>query len=272
MTDAPGLRQIDLGDVRLNVFERGDGPALLFVHGFPLDHTMWHGQLDHFATQFHVIAPDLRGFGASSSGPDVGSVRMEYFADDCARLLDALNVNTKVTFCGLSMGGYIAWQFARKYPQRLARLVLCDTRAAADTAAAAETRFKMAEHVLAAGTELVARAMLPKLFAQVTFARQPEVVAAVERTILQTQPAAIAAAQRGMAARPDVNAWLPQFQVPALVVVGVEDAISPVDEMRQIAAGLPHARLAIIPDAGHMAPLENPAVFNRELDEFLRAN
>ena len=157
--------------MRLNVFERGTGPALLFVHGFPLDHTMWRAQLDHFAADFHVIAPDLRGFGASSPGPDVGSVSMEQFADDCARLLDALGVQTEVTFCGLSMGGYVAWQFARKYPQRLARLVLCDTRAAADTPAAAETRFKMAEHVLAAGTEIVARAMLPKMFAPATLAR-----------------------------------------------------------------------------------------------------
>jgi 3-oxoadipate enol-lactonase len=142
----------------------------------------------------------------------------------------------------------------------------------ADTPAAAETRFKMAEHVLAAGTEIVARAMLPKMFAAATPVRQPEVVAATERTILQTQPAAIAAAQHGMAARPDVSAWLPQFRWPALVIVGAEDAISPVDEMRQIAERLPQARLAIIPDAGHMAPLENPAAVNHELDEFFRAN
>jgi 3-oxoadipate enol-lactonase len=272
MTDGRSLRQIDLGDARLNVFERGAGPALLFVHGFPLDHSMWQAQLDHFAADFHVIAPDLRGFGSSSLGPDVGSVSMAQFADDCAKLLDALGVKTGITLCGLSMGGYIAWQFARKYPQRLARLVLCDTRAAADTPAAAENRFKMAEHVLAAGTEFVARAMLPKLFAPATFARQPEIVAAVERVIRETQPAAIAAAQRGMAARPDVSAWLPQFRVPALVVVGAEDAISPVDEMRQIAAGLHNARLAVIPDAGHMAPLENPAVVNRALEEFLRSS
>ncbi len=170
------------------------------------------------------------------------------------------------------MGGYVAWQFARKYPERLARLVLCDTRAAADTPAAAEGRFKMAEHVLTAGTEIVARAMLPKMFAPATLTRQPDVVAAMEQVILQTQPAAIAAAQRGMAARPDVYAWLPRFNVPALLIVGAEDVISPVDEMRQIAAGLPQARLAVIPDAGHMAPLENPAAVNRELHEFLRAS
>ena len=272
MTDVSPLRQIDLGDVRLNVYERGAGPVLLFVHGFPLDHTMWRGQLDYFSAHYRVIAPDLRGFGSSTPGPDVGSVSMEWFADDCARLLDALGIQDKVMFCGLSMGGYIAWQFARKYPQRLARLVLCDTRAAADTPAAAETRFKMAEHVLAAGTEIVARAMLPKMFAASTPARQPEIVAVTEQTILQTKPVAIAAAQRGMAARPDVNAWLPQFKVPALVVVGAEDVISPVDEMRQITQSLPQARLAIIPDAGHMAPLENPAAVNRELDEFLRTS
>src|SRR6185437_5162058 len=115
--------------------------------------------------------------------------------------LDALRIDEPITFCGLSMGGYIAWQFARKYPGKLARLVLCDTRAVADTSAAAETRLKMAEHVLSAGTEMVARAMLPKMFAPSTAHRQPHVIAATEPTMLATRPEAIAAAQRGMAVR-----------------------------------------------------------------------
>lgn len=261
------MKRVAVRGVEWNVWDEGAGVVLLLVHGFPLDHSMWAGQFEPFSTRHRVIAPDLRGFGASSASDE--SVSMEQFADDLAELLAALKINEPVVFCGLSMGGYIALQFVKKHADRLKALVLCDTRAAADTAEAAANRLSMAQRVLNEGAEIAAAAMAPRLFGKQTAQQQPERVEKVRRVMLSTAPAAIAAAQRGMAARPEMTDYLPQISVPTLVVVGEEDPISPVAEMRQIAESIPGAQFAIISAAGHMAPLENPAAFNEELEKFL---
>lgn len=262
------LRTVRIGSLNLNVYDRGRGTPVLLVHGFPLDHSMWSCQLAALAAAHRVIAPDLRGFGGSDVSP--GTVTMEQFADDCAALLDALEIHEPIAFCGLSMGGYIGWAFLRKHAARVNRLVLCDTRAAADTPEAAETRRKMADHVLAHGNEALATAMLPKLFAKATFARRPEIVDQVRRAIAAAPPQGAAAAQRGMALRPDVSAELASIRQPTLVIVGEEDAISTAAEMSSFASSIPGAELLLVPDAGHMAPLENPAIVNPALLRFLR--
>ena len=184
-------------------------------------------------------------------------------------MLDALSVDGPVTFCGLSMGGYIAWQFVDKYPERIAKLVLCDTRAAADTPEAAAMRLKMAEHVLEAGPELVAAAMLPKLFATETAKQHPEMVERTRQMILRASPAGIAAAQRGMAQRPDMRGKLGSIRVPTLVIVGEHDAISPPDEMRHIAEGIAGAEFVVIPSAGHMSTMENAEAVNAAMRGFI---
>ena len=259
---------IRAGNIDLNVVDRGQGMPLLLAHGFPLDHTMWHAQIDELSKTQRVIAPDLRGFGASQV--TAGTVTMEQFADDLTLLLDALDVTEPVVFCGLSMGGYVAWQFWRRHASRLKALVLCDTKAKADTPEAAAGRMKMVEHVLSAGAEVVADAMPAKLFAPDTFQRQPQIVEEVKQTIRRTHPESIAAALRGMAARPDMSGELRQMAVPALVIVGEHDSISPVDEMREIANSLPRSQFVVISAAGHMSPLEEPARFNEALGTFLR--
>src|SRR5262245_6207303 len=205
---------VQVNEICLHVVERGQGKPLLLVHGYPLDHSMWRGQLDELADACRVIAPDLRGFGASDA--TAGTVTMEQMADDLAGLLDALQVREPIVFCGLSMGGYVAWQFARKHRSRLAGLILCDTRAAADAPEAAAGRRKTAERVLTEGPGFVAETLLPKLFAPATFARQPPIVEATRQVILRTKREGIAAALHGMADRPDVRLTLSGIDVPAL--------------------------------------------------------
>ena len=155
---------VSVGDGSLKVDDRGSGDVLLLVHGFPLDHSMWAGQMEVLAQDYRVIAPDLRGFGQSSSTS--GTLTMETMADDLAKLLDVLNVTEPIVFCGLSMGGYVAMQFWKRHPQRLRGLVLCDTRAMGDTPEAAANRQAMAEKVIKEGSQVAADAMLPKLFAR----------------------------------------------------------------------------------------------------------
>ena len=253
--------------VNLNVAESGAGLPVLLVHGFPLDHTMWQPQLEALAGDAHVLAPDLRGFGASDAGGE--TVSMEDFADDLAALLDAREIQEPVVFCGLSMGGYIAWQFFLRHRERLRALILCDTRAAADTPVAATARMANARRILTEGMGFLVEGMLDKLFAAETRQRRPEVVAAVRRVTLAAPPQGAAAALRGMAARPDVSARLPQMDLPALVVCGREDAFSTVAEMRDMARLLPQARFVEVAGAGHMSPLEQPQAVNEAIREFL---
>jgi len=261
------MKSIDIGDITLRVLDRGSGVPLLLVHGFPLDHSMWRRQIDFFSEHCRMIAPDLRGFG--QSGVTEGVVTMEQHADDLNRLLDAMSIHQQVVFCGLSMGGYVGWQFWRKYNERVAAFVACDTRAVADTPEAAENRLKMAERVMAEGPVVAVDAMLPKLFAESTFQDKPEMVEAMRQVILGTDPKGIAAALRGMAQRPDVRDMLPKIAAPTLVIVGEHDGISKVDEMREIADAIPDSAWVVIPHAGHMSPLENPDVFNDALAAFL---
>ena len=261
------MKWVDIDGIQLNVCDQGQGPVLLLVHGFPLDHTMWRGQIEDLAREFRVIAPDLRGFGRSDVTE--GVVSMERFADDLAALLDALDARGEVAFCGLSMGGYVAWQFWRRHRSRLSHLVLCDTRAAPDTPEAAQARLESADRVLAEGVGFLADAMVGKLFADPTRRERPELVEAMRKVMLGTPAAGAAAALRGMAARQDATGWLSEIDVPALVLCGRYDAISPVDEMRGMAQRIPEARFVEIPDAGHMAPLENPEAVNRAIREIL---
>jgi pimeloyl-ACP methyl ester carboxylesterase len=253
----------------LKVLDRGAGSPVLLVHGFPLDHTMWRHQIESLSSTHRVIAPDLRGFGGSTATP--GAVTMERFADDLNDALTSLGVDEPVTLCGLSMGGYVAWQFWKKHRSRLRRLVLCDTRAQPDTAEAAKNRLAMAERVLAEGPSVAAEAMLPKLFAAKSQQRIPEVIEAQRRVMLAATPEGIAAALRGMAERPDARPWLPRVDVPTLVVVGSEDPISPPAEMREIAAAISGAQFVEVASAGHMAPLEQPEAVNAALRRFLGA-
>ncbi|HLQ45535.1 MAG TPA: alpha/beta fold hydrolase [Planctomycetaceae bacterium] len=254
----------------LNVEDVGQGTPILFVHGFPLDHTMWRHQIADLSSDFRCIAPDLRGFGQSSV--TAGTVTMEQFADDLAELLEALHVTEPIVFCGLSMGGYIAWQFARRHAQRLKGLILCDTRADPDTPEAANNRLKLADDVLQHGSELVANAMLPRLFAPGTGQSRPALIDEIRNVILATNPHGIAAASRGMAERANARPWLSSISVPSMVLVGEQDAISPAAEMRDLAALIPGASFDDVPNAGHMAPLENPisanACIRRELQRW----
>lgn len=261
------MASVRVNDITLNVLDEGAGAPVLLVHGFPLDHTMWLAQIHDLAKDYRVIAPDLQGFGNSDVVAD--SVTMEQFADDLDALLTVLDVQQPVTLCGLSMGGYIAWQFARKFPQRLRSLILCDTRADADSAEGIEARNKLARLVQEKGSTVAANALLPKLFAPQTAQDNPAVIESTQQVILGTTPRGIAAGLSGMAQRPDVTDWLPSIAVPTLVLVGEHDLISPPETMHAIAERIPGSVYHVVPNAGHMAPLENPENVNAAIRQFL---
>lgn len=264
------MKRVHVSGIEMAVEDRGAGPAVVFVHGFPLDHAMWSAQVEGLSKRHRVLAPDLRGFG--QSGATAGKVTMAQFAEDLALMLDALEVEGAVSVCGLSMGGYIAFAFWEKFRERLRSLVLCDTRAKSDTPQAAADRLAMADRVVGEGLGPVAESMLPKLLSRGTWQSRPGLVKSLREMILQARPEGVAAAARGMAERPDMTGRLGEIGCPVLVVVGAEDAISTPEEMRSIAAGIPDSRLVEIPGAGHMSPMEQPEAVNRAVREFLGAS
>ncbi len=204
------MKKVPVHGADLATVDQGSGPPVLLVHAFPLDHSMWDAQIAALASRHRVIAPDLRGFGQSPVSE--GTVTMEQFADDLAGLLDGLGVSEPVVYCGLSMGGYIGWQFYRKHPARVRAMILCDTRAVADTPEARAARIEMIDRVLREGPEPVAQTMIPKLLAGSTLGTHPEVAASVHRMIVANDPRGIAAAARGMFERPDATELLSEIR------------------------------------------------------------
>ena len=261
------MKRLSVRGVDLHVLVRGTGMPLVLLHAFPLDHSMWGAQIERFASQAQVIAPDLRGFG--SSGVTAGTVTMEQMADDLAAILDQLAVTEPVVLCGLSMGGYVAFQFARKYPQRLRALVLSNTRSAADTPENRQLRLNMVQQVLEVGPAPVAESMLQRSFSTESLTRIPGAVEFVRERIMLTAPEGIAAALRGLAERPDVTGLLSRLSVPTLVIAASDDVITPASEMREMAAGIANSEFVVLPGVGHLSALEAPVEFNALLARFL---
>ncbi|MBL1083150.1 alpha/beta fold hydrolase [Streptomyces actinomycinicus] len=236
---------------------------LVLVHGHPFDHTMWHPQLTEFAPTRRVIAPDLRGYGASPVTP--GTVPLSRHAQDIAALLDHLGVETFV-LAGLSMGGQIVMECAARFGDRIRGLVLADTFPAAETPEGRQSRNAMADRLLAEGMRGYADEVLEKMVAP--YAR-PEVKAHVHRMMTATSPQGAAAALRGRAERPDYRDLLSGLTVPALVVVGADDTYTPAADAEAMHAALPDSVLHVVEGAAHLPNLERPEEFNRALGEFL---
>lgn len=261
----------------------GRGPAIILLHGYPFDRSMWREQLDFLsANGFRAVAPDLRGFGEVVARTSVcepyeiehrlKSVPLTTMADmarDVAALMDRLKIDQAV-ICGLSMGGYVAFEFVHLFPTQARALVLAGTRAPADNEQERQVRFQQVEQMRGKGMSGIAEASLPKLLAPRTLAERPEVVSRLREMILHADPRGSAAAQRGMAARRDYSDDLAGIRVPTLVIVGREDPIRPVADARFMHDRIPDSRLEIIEDAAHMTNMEQPGVFNQSLMEFLR--
>ncbi|NMH91949.1 alpha/beta fold hydrolase [Pseudonocardia bannensis] len=244
-----------------------DGAPLVLVHGHPFDRSMWYPQLAHLSrTGTRVIAPDLRGYGTSAVVP--GTTGIAVFACDLAALLDHLGIGD-VVLGGLSMGGQIAMEFHRLFPDRVRGLLLAATSPRAETAAGARNRTEVAERLLRDGMQEIADGLLPSMIAPDSADTRPGLAWFVRDMMRSTPPAGAAAALRGRAVRPDYTATLATVAVPTLVVVGSEDVFIPLAEAAFLQACVPGAELVVIEGAGHLPNLERPAAFNAAVDRLL---
>lgn len=240
----------------------GSGLPVVLLHAFPLDGRMWDAQARELSRQSRVIVPDLPGFGRSAAIP---ASSLDQMADEVAALLDVLGIE-RATIAGLSMGGYTALAFARRHGARLARLALCDTRSVPDTSEGRKTRDANIALVDREGVSAVVERMLPVLLSPSASSETKERVRAIGNS--QTG-AGVKAALGAMRDRPDATPWLAELDVPALVIVGALDTLSPPAEAQAIADRLPRAELEVIADAGHLSNLEKPSAFTAALARLL---
>jgi 3-oxoadipate enol-lactonase len=264
----PTKNSIQLNDINVSYLTDGTEHAetILFVHGFPLDKSMWLHQLNAFKTDFRVIAPDLRGHGETTIGDQAFSISL--FADDLIGLMDALELE-KVILCGLSMGGYTALNAVLRFPERFSALILTDTSCKADTPEAREKRMQTIMDIEQNGVEKYADESLKRLFAPESLVYKTDETEAVRNMILNTTKNSLFNSLKALASREESCSKLSMINIPTLVITGQSDIITPPEIAEFMHQHLPDSRLHLLEDAGHMSNMENPDGFNEQLWMFL---
>lgn len=265
MAPIPSHR-IKSDDAEIVYWTLGDGPAVLLLHPFPANHEFWVPVAETLSTRYRVILPDLRGHGESKVGE--GPATMQKHAADVARILDDADVG-RAPFIGVSIGGYILFEFWRKHRSRVAALGLCNTKAPADNAEARAGRLQAANEVLERGTEQFLQSMIPRVMAKTTRETRPDLVDGALRMMRQMSPEDISEVQRGMADRPDSVDTLKTISVPTLLVTGDEDVSTGINEAQLMHQHIKGSQLRVIPKAGHYSPWEQPQEAGRVLRQFL---
>jgi 3-oxoadipate enol-lactonase len=254
------------GDAEIAYWVLGEGPPVILLHPFPVNHEFWFPVAGVLAGKYRLILPDLRGHGESDAGE--GAATMEKHAADIARVMDDAEVG-RAPMVGVSIGGYALFEFWRRNRGRVAALALCNTKAPADNAEARAARLQAANDVLERGTEPFFQSMIPRLIGESTRVARPDLVDGVLGMMRRMSAQDVAQVQRGMAERPDSVDTLKTINVPTMLVTGDEDGFAGVNEaefMRQRIAG---SKLSVIGKAGHYSPWERPEEAARALRQFL---
>lgn len=244
----------------------GSGPPIVMLHPFPANHDLWKPAAQSLISRYRLILPDLRGHGESSVGG--GPAFMEKHVEDLVRVLDDAEIG-RATFVGVSIGGYVLFEFWRRYSPRVQSLVLCNTKAQADAPEARAARLQAADDVVERGTEPFFESMLPKLIGRTTHRTRPDLVEGALRMMRKMSPQAVASVQRGMAERPDSMQTLKTINVPAMILTGDEDILTGIGEAELMQRHIRGSRMKTIPRAGHYSPWEQPEEVGKLLRGFL---
>ncbi len=247
--------------------DAGSGRVVILIHGFPLTQQMWNAQINAFSPAYRIITPDLRGFGQSPLG--TAPFTMESCADDIYDLLASKSIEQHVVLVGLSMGGYICFEFVRKYQHLLDGLILVATQPSADNEPARNSRREMAEFVLQEGPKALAARLTPRLLGRTTIEKKPHVAKTVCRLVESNCSEGIAKACFGLAARRDSTSVLPRIQVPTLIMAGSEDVLIPIAQSRAMQERIPNSQIVVVEQCGHLINLEQSAVFEQTVSQFL---
>lgn len=247
---------------------KNGAPAIIFIHGFPFNKTMWNKQVEALRDNYRVVVYDIRGHGNSNSGN--GDFSIELFVKDLISLMDGLKID-KTMLCGLSMGGYIALNAIENYPGRFNALILCDTHCIADTPEAKEKRMKAIENIRKNGAEKYADELIKNLFAPESFTARKEEVAAIREMIVKTSEQSLCNTLLALSARKETCSKLPEIMVPVLIMAGEKDIITPPAAAQSMHEKTKNSLLKIIEHAGHLSNMENPDQFNEHLKKFVES-
>ncbi|MGA7684243.1 MAG: alpha/beta fold hydrolase [Terriglobales bacterium] len=245
---------------------QGEGPPVILLHPFPAHHEFWLPVIPALQSRYRLILPDLRGHGDSEIGQ--GPALMAKHAADVARIMDAAGIG-RAAFIVCSIGGYIVFEFLRRFRSRVSALALCDTRAQPDNQETRASRLKNADAVLEQGTEQFLRSMIPKLLGATTVSSRPDLVEGALRMMRKMSPEDVSLVLRGMGARVDSVPDLKYINVPTLIVTGEEDVLTTGADGELMRQNIPGSRLKMIPKAGHYAPWEHPEAVAPLLRQFL---
>lgn len=260
--------KVAVNDISVSYNDEGKAgdPVIIFIHGFPFNKSMWNKQMEALRNDYQVIAYDVRGHGNSDAGIEDFSI--DLFATDLLSLMDALKIDRAI-LCGLSMGGYIALNAIENYPDRFDALILSDTTCLADTPEAKEKRMKTIESIRKNGVEKFADESIKNLFAPESFKTKKKEIASVREMILNTNEESLCKTLRAFYERKETCSKLSDIYVPVLIMVGVEDKITPLAAAQLMNEKIKESLLSIIEHAGHLSNIENPLEFNNHLEKLV---
>ena len=257
-----------VNNLMVNYTDQGadDAPVIIFIHGFPLNKTMWNKQLECLRERYRVIAYDIRGHGESDAGADDFSIKL--FATDLIAFMDVLKV-AKATVCGISIGGYIALNAIENYPERFEALVLADTTCKADNSVAKEKRMTTIKNIFEKGVHEYAAGSVKNMFALQSFTTKKSEISAVKQMIINTSEDSLGCTLVALAERKETSGKLTAIQVPVLILVGKEDKITPPGAAIYMHVLIENSLIHSIGNAAHLSNMENPDEFNIHLTSFL---
>ena len=262
------MKQVKSVDAEIFYETLGSGPPVILLHPFPANHEFWLPAIQALATRYQVLLPDLRGHGESGVGE--GPATMAKHAADLVRVLDREDIRSAV-LTGVSIGGYVLFEFWRRSSGRVAGMVLSNTRAQADTAEGRASRLEAATRVIEQGTDPFFESMLPKLLGETARRTRPDLVQGALSMMRKMSPEDVAMVQRGMAERQDSVEILRTIHVPTLVLTGEEDVLTGVGDAKLIQQHIPGSQLKVVAKAGHYSPWEQPEEVGRILRQFVDA-
>jgi pimeloyl-ACP methyl ester carboxylesterase len=259
---------IPVNNFHVSYDDLGEGIIpIIFLHGYPFNKSMWQAQLEFLSPHYRIILCDIRGFGASTD--EDSRLSIDLFADDLKAFMDALLIE-KAVLCGLSMGGFIALNAMKRFPERFEALLLCDTMCITDTSEVKAARYATIKDIEAGSLEVFNEKFIKSVFHEDALANHKQVVANLRSMVFANTQNIITKGLVALAERSETCDNLPNITLPTLIICGRADEVTPLAESEFMAAHIPGAVLQIIDDAGHVSNLEQPEAFNQHLLNFLK--
>ncbi|MES2654893.1 MAG: alpha/beta hydrolase [Bacteroidota bacterium] len=258
---------IPVNNFQLSYNDIGEGSTpIIFMHGYPFDKTMWQPQLDFLKSSHRSISFDIRGFGKSTD--EESHLSIDLFGEDLIALMDKLNID-KAIVCGLSMGGFIALNAQKRFPDRFAALILCDTQCIADTAEVKEKRNKIINEIAVDGVAPFNEGFIKNVFHKDSLSNKKELVEQLRSVVFANSPHIITMGQTALAERSETCSTLNEITIPTLIICGREDIVTPLAQSEMMHKDIKGSILHVIDNAGHVSNLEQPDEFNKHLLDFL---